>query len=178
VARRINVKGTSGSGKSTFARALAERLELPFVELDALHHGPNWSEPTDEEFRARVRAAMTAAPEGWVIDGNYEAKLGQTVLAEADLLVWLDLPLWVKLRRLWLRTTSRIRDDVELWSGNRESWRNAFLGWNALFCWTVRAHVRQRRRWPRLYAGDPRFVRLRSTEAAEEWLARLPPAGR
>ncbi|MDQ2910269.1 MAG: (d)CMP kinase [Actinomycetota bacterium] len=50
MARRINVKGTSGSGKSTFARELASRLELRYVELDALHHGPNWSEPTDESF--------------------------------------------------------------------------------------------------------------------------------
>jgi adenylate kinase family enzyme len=82
VAQRINVKGTSGSGKTTFAQELARRLELPYVELDALHHGPNWSEPTGEEFRARVREAMT--PAGWVIDGNYEAKLGETVLAEAE----------------------------------------------------------------------------------------------
>ena len=58
-----------------------------------------------------MRAAMTAAPEGWVIDGNYEAKLGQTVLAEADLSgLALDLPPTGSLRRLWLRTTSRIRD--------------------------------------------------------------------
>ena len=34
----------------------------------------------------------------------------------------------------------------------------------------VRAHFRQRRRWPRLYAGDPRFVRLHSTRRPMEWL--------
>jgi adenylate kinase family enzyme len=168
VARRINVKGTSGSGKTTFAQELARRLELPYVELDALHHGPNWSEPTDEEFCARVREAMT--PAGWVIDGNYEAKLGETVLAEAETIVWLDLPLWLKLRRMWKRTKHRIRDDVELWNGNRESWRNALWGWNALFWWTLRGHFRHKRRWPRLYAGDPRFVRLRSVDEAERWL--------
>jgi len=176
VARRINVKGTSGSGKTTFAQELAERLELPYVELDALHHGPNWREPTDEEFRARVRRAMAAAPHGWVIDGNYEAKLGETVLAEAETIVWLDLPLWHKLRRLWTRTTERIHYDVELWNGNRESWRGAFWGWDSLFCWMLRAHFRQRHSYPRLYAGDPRFVRLRSIEAAERWLERFPPA--
>src|SRR2546425_568451 len=70
--RRVNVKGTSGSGKSTFAAELARRLDVPYVELDALHHGPNWSEPTDEEFQERVREAMAGAPDGWVIDGNYE----------------------------------------------------------------------------------------------------------
>jgi hypothetical protein len=172
VARRINVKGTAGSGKTTFGRTLASRLGLPYVELDALHHGPNWSEPTDEEFRARVREAMAAAPDGWVIDGNYEAKLSDTVLAQADMIVWLDLPLWLKLRRLWNRTIHRIRHGVELWSGNRESWRGAFGGWNSLFSWMLRGHFRHKRQWPRRYGGDPRFVRLRSVEEAERWLTR------
>jgi len=63
--KRINVKGTSGSGKSTFAAELARRLDLPYVELDALHHGPNWSEPTDEGFRARACARRwTRLPRG------------------------------------------------------------------------------------------------------------------
>jgi len=57
--KRVNVKGISGSGKSTFAVELARRLELPYIELDALRHGPNWSEPTAEEFRVQVRDAMT-----------------------------------------------------------------------------------------------------------------------
>ena len=168
MARRINVKGTSGSGKTTFSKELARRLELPYVELDALHHGPNWSEATAEEFRARVREAMT--PGGWVIDGNYETKLGDTVLSQAETIVWLDLPLGLKLRRMWKRTSRRIRDDVELWSGNRESWRNALWGWNSLFWWSVRGHFRHKREWPRRYGGDPRFLRLRSVEEAKRWL--------
>ena len=168
--RRVNVKGISGSGKSTFARELARRLDLPYVELDALHHGPNWSEPSAEEFRVRVREAMTAAPDGWVIDGNYEGKLGDTVISQADTIVWLDPAFHVKARRLLRRTIARIRDDVELWSGNRESWRGAFWGRDALFWWMVRGHFRHRRQWPRRYGGDPRFVRLRSIEEAQRWL--------
>jgi adenylate kinase family enzyme len=176
VRRRINVKGTSGTGKTTFSRALAERLALPYVELDALFHGPGWSQPVDEEFQARVRAAMDAAPGGWVIDGNYEGSLGATVVGEADTIVWLDLPLHVALRRLFARTSRRIRDDVELWNGNRETWRNALLGWNSLFVWTVRSHFPRRRRWARHYADDPRLVRLGSTAEAARWLERLPRA--
>jgi adenylate kinase family enzyme len=168
--RRVNVKGSSGSGKSTFSSELARRLGVPHVELDALHHGPNWSEPTDEEFLARVRAAMTNAPDGWVIDGNYEHKLGGLVLDAADTVVWLDLPFALKFRRLWRRTISRIRDDVELWSGNRESWRGAFWGRESLFFWALRTHFRSRREWPRRFAGDPRFVRLRSEGEARQWL--------
>ena len=109
-------------------------------------------------------------PAGWVIDGNYEAKLGETVLAKADTIVWLDLPLWLKLRRIWKRTKHRIRDDVELWNGNRETWRNALWGWDSLFWWMVRGHFRHKREWPRRYRGDPRFVRLRTVEEAKRWL--------
>jgi len=168
--RRVNVKGTSGSGKTTFAQELARRLDLPFVELDALHHGPDWYQPTAEEFQVTVREAMAHLPDGWVIDGNYEGKLGETVVGPADTIVWLDLPLALKLRRLWRRTTARLRDDVELWSGNRESWRGAFWGRDSLFWWMLKTHFQQRRDWPARYGRDPRFVRLRSVDEAQRWL--------
>jgi len=169
--RRVNVKGTPGSGKSTFARELARRLELPYVELDAIHWGnPNWSEPTAEEFRTRVREAMDAVPDGWVIDGNYEWKLDDLVIGAAETIVWLDLPLRPKLRRLWRRTTERIRDDLELWGGNRESWRGAFWGRESLFWWTVKTHFRHKREWPARFGDDPRLVRLRTVDEARKWL--------
>lgn len=86
--RRIVVKGTSGAGKSTFASALAARLGVPWIELDALHWGPNWSMPEEDVFRAQVRAAIDACPDGWVVDGNYDSRLGGTVLDAADTIVW------------------------------------------------------------------------------------------
>jgi hypothetical protein len=110
--RRISVKGSSGSGKSTVAAELAGRLGLTYIELDALHHGPNWSEPTAEEFRAIVRQAMDVAPAGWVVDGNYDSKLGDLVVDEADMIVWLDLPISVKFPRVWRRTMHRIWKDM------------------------------------------------------------------
>ena len=42
VGRRIHVVGNSASGKSTFGRRLAEALDAPFVELDALNWQPGW----------------------------------------------------------------------------------------------------------------------------------------
>jgi adenylate kinase family enzyme len=170
--QRINVKGTSGAGKTTVARAVADRLGLPYVELDELHHGPNWTEATAEELRAKVRAFMEAARGGWVVDGNYDAKLGDLVLASADTIVWLDLPLSTKLRRLWRRTRARIRGDAKLWNDNVETWRSAFWGGESLFVWAIRSHIRHRRAWPRRF--DSRVVRLRSEAEVAAWLADLP----
>jgi adenylate kinase family enzyme len=170
VGRRIAVKGASGSGKTTFAAALAGLLALPHIELDALHHGPNWSEPSAAEFQARVQAAMQAHPHGWVIDGNYERKVGRLITDAADVVVWLDMPLRLILIRLWRRTWHRVTGQIELWNGNRESWRSAFWGRDSLFAWTIRAHFRQRRDYPRRYANHPGFVRLRTPDAARHWL--------
>ena len=167
---RINIKGASGSGKTTLASALAARLGVAHIELDGLHHGPNWSEPSDAEFRARVQSAMDANPGGWVIDGNYERKLDRLVTDAADLVVWLDLPLALLLGRLWRRSAQRIVGQVELWNGNRESWRGLLWGSDALFPWTIRAHARHRREWPARFGNHPGFVRLRSTDAVRRWL--------
>jgi cytidylate kinase len=169
---RVNVKGISGSGKSTFSRELAERLGVPYLEIDAIHHGPNWTEASAEELQARVRQFMASARDGWVIDGNYESKLGDLVLGAADEIVWLDPPLRVALRRLWRRTVTRIRGQVDLWAGNRETWRGGFWGRDSLFAWTLRSWLRHHRQWPRKFAGDPRVVRLRSADEARRWLER------
>ena len=41
--QKIVVAGPSGAGKSTIARKIAERLDIPYAELDAMYHGPDWT---------------------------------------------------------------------------------------------------------------------------------------
>ena len=100
--RRISVIGTSGSGKTTFARRLAERAKLPHVELDALFWGPNWTPADDTLFRERVTTALSG--DAWVCDGNYSS-VRPMVLARADTVIWLDLPLLVC---LWHRADTLV----------------------------------------------------------------------
>jgi adenylate kinase family enzyme len=175
--RRVSVAGASGSGKSTLASALAARLGLPYVELDALNHGPNWVEATPEELRARVEAALAAAPDGWVCDGNYEGKLGDLVVERADTLVWLDLPLALVLARLVRRTATRIVRRTELWAGNRESLRSA-LSRDGILVWAVKAHRKKRRSLPATPERHPHltFVRLRSPRQVAAFLDSASPS--
>jgi adenylate kinase family enzyme len=164
------VLGASGNGKTTVARTLAAQLGVPHVELDALHHGPNWTEPPVEEFRRRVAAALEG--DDWVADGDYSSKLGDFVLERAETVVWLDQPLALILWRLWRRTYGRIRRREELWNRNLESWRSAFWGRESLFAWTIRTHFRKRRTLPERLARHPHLevVRLRSPRAVERYL--------
>jgi adenylate kinase family enzyme len=77
VARRISVAGASGSGKTTTSLAIAERLGLPHVELDALFHGPDWTTPPQEEFQRRVMETLDALG-SWVADGTTPASLDRS----------------------------------------------------------------------------------------------------
>ncbi|HWH05192.1 MAG TPA: hypothetical protein VNT23_02010 [Gaiellaceae bacterium] len=157
----------SGSGATTLGRTLAERLGVPFVELDALHHGPGWTEATPEELRARV-SPLVAEPE-WIV-GGYWGKLGDLVLERAELVVWLDLPRRVWLPRLLRRTLVRIVRREELWNGNRETLRNAFCSRDSLLLYALRNVTRRRREYPQRLGRFP-HVRLRSPQEVERWLA-------
>ena len=173
--RRVAViASASGNGKTTLGRALAARLGVPFVELDALVHGPNWAETPDDELRAQVEPIVRT--EGWVIDGTYRRKLGNLVLDAADTIVWLDLPMRVWLPRLLRRTARRISGRERMWNDNRETLRDAFGGRESLFGYALEMHFRRRREWPVELAGYP-IVRLRSVREVQAWLDAVPSRG-
>lgn len=91
--QRILVLGCSGSGKTTFSRALAGKLNLPFVSLDQLYWQPGWREPVEAEFTTRVVEA--ASGPAWVMDGNFTRQGGWELRRErADTVVLFDLPRW------------------------------------------------------------------------------------
>ncbi len=170
--QRVVIGGETSAGKTTFSRALACRMRVPVIELDALFWGPNWSKPAPDEFRARVVERVAA--DGWVIDGNYSA-VRDVVWSRADTFVWLDPPFRVLLWRLFLRTNRRIVTGAELWNGNRERFRNAYLSMGSLYVWLFKAYRRHQRAWPQRLA-QPEYAhlqvhRFRSARKAARWLA-------
>lgn len=170
---RVNVVGTSGSGKTTYARMLAAHLSVPHFELDALHWLPDWQERPREEFRDLVSCTLT--PDAWVIDGNY-SKVRDVVWLRANTVIWLDYPISVIMRRLIVRTFRRSVMRQELWNGNRESLRTALFSRDSILLWALQSYRRRRREYPELFAQAAylHVIHLTSPRVADHWLAELP----
>lgn len=110
--RRICVLGPCGAGKSTLARTLGARLDLPVIHLDAEYWQPGWQAPDPRWFDARIAALH--AGEHWVMDGNFTDHLPAR-LDRADAVVLLDYPRRIHMARLMRRvvgTFGRVRVDM------------------------------------------------------------------
>jgi len=122
---RIVVVGTSGSGKSTMAKALSKALGAPHIELDAINWQAGWRDlAVHEQHEFLRRVAEAAAGEAWVVDGNY-TKVRAALWPRATAFVWMDPERWVVMRQVLWRSFSRAITRRELWpgTGNREQFR-------------------------------------------------------
>jgi adenylate kinase family enzyme len=169
--RRVVVVGTTGSGKSQLAERLAGQTGLRVIELDALYWGKDWQPVPLELFRHRVE--RETKEDGWIVVGNY-SQVRDIVWPNADTLVWLDLPLSLVMWRLLRRTVRRAATRTELWNtGNRESFRNAFLSRQSILLWALKTHRRNRERYASDFQGlpkDKRVVRLKNRRQVERFV--------
>lgn len=172
--RRVLVAGTSGVGKTTTAARIAEVLQVPHTEIDALYHGPGWV--PRESFRADVEA-YTSEP-AWVTEWQYTSV--RALLAErADTLVWIDLPNHVALWRLIRRTLRRRFGRVEMWNGNVEpSLWTFFTRRENIVRWGISTRNTTRQRMPALVREAPhlRIVHLRSQRQIDRFVLHLDRA--
>ncbi len=167
--KRIMVVGGSGAGKSTLAREVAERLDLPVVHLDCIHWLPGWIVRDRDERISMMRAE--AFKDRWVIDGNYSATTAERA-SRADLVVWLDLPiflrLWRVLARIWrTRLGGMARPDITV--GCEERLEFGFLWWIV----TSRRGMRARYLQMMTDRGPEAMVRLSSPSAVKNWMEAL-----
>lgn len=178
--RRVSVIGTSGSGKTTMARALGGALDHPVLELDSVHHQPDWEPLPEAEFRARLLAFLDAN-DRWIVDGNYTSHgVAELVWPRADTIVWMDPPRSVVMAQVLQRTLVRGVRRRELWNGNVEDWRSMFRTdpEENIVLWAWTTFDRNRRRYEsRLESDEWRHLvvhRIRSRAEAR----RLVPDSR
>lgn len=151
---RVVVIGTSGSGKTTFARRLAGALGVPQLELDAVNWQADWRDLNTHDPTEFVRRVETlAAAEAWVSDGNY-SKVRHVLWPRATRFVWLDYPRWVTMRRVIWRSFSRAVSRRELWAGtgNREDFHR-WLDKEHPIRWAWDTWARNRRRYTEALAA-------------------------
>ncbi|MDQ1497810.1 MAG: hypothetical protein QOF96_3390 [Actinomycetota bacterium] len=172
--QRVSLVGVPGSGKTTVGRRLAATLGVPFIELDSIIHQAGWVDLPRDEFRQRVRLALTV--DGWVVDGNYPA-VQDLVWQHADTVVWLDLPRWLVMRRIVRRTVRRAVTRERLWNGNREPCGNLYRlnPEKSIIRWAWIKHPEYVQRYGAAMADGAyahlRFVRLRSQRDVRAFLA-------
>ncbi len=134
---RISIIGTTGSGKSTLAAHLARTLDVPCLELDAIHwQQPDWNPISREQFQSEVAEAVRA--ERWIIEGGYSIVRPQ-IWAHADTVIWLDYSFPVTLSRLLRRTTRRILSRELLWGSNYETLQIA-LSRESILWWLLKTY--------------------------------------
>lgn len=88
--KKVIVIGSPGAGKSTFARKLRDKTDLPLYYLDMLWHRADKTNISKDEFDRRLCEILQK--ESWIIDGNYSRTMEMRLQA-CDTVFLLDFPL-------------------------------------------------------------------------------------
>jgi adenylate kinase family enzyme len=170
--RRIMIVGQPGAGKSTLAARLGELTGLPVIHIDRIHWQPGWVERSKAE---KTRLCLEAERQDrWVFEGGHSATWPSR-LARADILVWLDLPVWLRLWRVVRRAIvglGKTRPDMAEGCPERLRSLPEFIS----YIWTTRQSAQEK-----LHAlvqsarNECEVVRLRSDADSAAFLARFVP---
>ena len=110
--KRILIIGNAGSGKTTFAKQLAKKLQLPLVHLDRLYWYGSWEHLSRDQFDAALQAELEK--EAWILDGNFNRTIPYR-LAYCDTVFFFDLPtitcLWGITKRIF-QNYGKTRSDM------------------------------------------------------------------
>lgn len=102
---KITIIGGPGSGKSTLAKKIVGKLKIPYLQIDRLwfEAGGSKLKKDDEQEKERVRSFIQETviefikQNNWISDGWY-SRVQPLITKEADILIFLDIPLH---KRLW-----------------------------------------------------------------------------
>ncbi|MEO0568560.1 MAG: AAA family ATPase [Pseudomonadota bacterium] len=166
--QRIMIIGQPGSGKSTLARQIGDRTGLPVYHIDHIHWTRGWVERSAPE---KTRMCLEVhAKESWVFEGGHSVTWLDR-LERAEALIWLDIPICVRLYRIMRRTArylGKSRPDLPEGCPERVEWR--FLLW----VWQTRHSARQHcQKLVQACPQDKSLVILRTNNEISQFLSVL-----
>ncbi len=166
--KRIAIIGSSGAGKSTFARQLSMLLALPVIHLDTLFWQPGWIPTPSDEWDAIQKQFVQQ--ETWIMDGNYSSTL-DIRLAAADTIIFLDFPMLLCLYRALKRRfqyAGKSRPDMNEGCPERIDWGHLKWIWNYPRDGRVRAVQKIQK-----YSTGRQIIILRSPRQVKQFLQEL-----
>lgn len=174
---RVVVVGTSGCGKTTFARQLAETIQLCHVELDRLFWLPGWC--PREQVALRELVGQVVQQDRWVIDGNY-GYLQELIWPRASHILWLNYRFARVVWQVTRRTVVNVAQRREVFPGCRETLQNALLSRQSVIWWAITTYHRRCRRYRALSHGHVfphlTWLELRTPSEAQQVLESLRQA--
>ena len=164
---RIIIIGCGGAGKSTLARQLGEKLNIPVVHLDKLFWNPGWVGKSQEEFDALHEQEL--AKEKWIMDGNFNRTMPQRI-ARCDTVIYLDFSrgacLLGVVKRI-LTTYGKVRPDMGVGCPERIDFE--FLKW----VWDYNKNNRERNYKLLNEAQHAETIVLKNRRMVRKFLAQL-----
>ena len=155
---RILVIGCPGAGKSTFAKELAKRTDLPLHHLDLIWFHDNGDMESREIFDEKLHEILIS--DRWIIDGYYPRTL-EYRLKYADTVFFLDLPEEVCLEGATQRIGIKRDDNLVYETEMNENLRERILTFRIFNT----PHIEDL-----LEGFEGKIIRFHSREEIENWL--------
>ncbi len=170
---KLYIIGTTGSGKTTLARLLQEKLSLPHIELDDLYWLSNWQQRSSEEFTQIVKEETSTSK--WVASGNYR-QIKEYMMDQADVIVWLDYSFFRVFSQLFKRTMRNIYTKTPISGGNQETLYLQFFSSKSILWWAIKTHLRRRRNYTQMMtqgAYKHKWVRIRNRHECKRFIQNI-----
>jgi adenylate kinase family enzyme len=152
---RIHILGASGSGTTTLAQALSNKLDYMHFDTDDYYWKPTsppFQEARNKEERQELLKADLKKHNNWILSGSL-CGWGDFFIPYFDLVIYLWIPKELRMKRLKAREKQRYGELIEV-DGIMHKQHKEFIDWAALYD-----------------GGD---LTIRSKELHEKWISELP----
>lgn len=164
--KKILIVGVSASGKSTFARKLAEKTGLPLFLMDSIMWRPGWQYIGDAETIEKLKGI--SAQGEWIIEGFIDKKAQPFLLEAADTIIYLDYPRIVasfRYLKRWLKHRKDPRPELE-GSPEKFDWNFLKLVWRKKEAYYLNKNLAKMQ-------NQDKVIRLTSLSQTKSFLSKL-----